>query len=331
MVCDCILRLSGYAVILYFVLSILYRVARGLWNLELASMLGFSERFKPKENSWAVITGATDGIGLAYSHEFLKKGYNLLLISRSQDKLNNVKQELDAKSNKHGKEVRVYAADFSNLDIYEGIEREIKRLPRVDVLINNVGMSYEHPEFFAAPHMQDTNKTLINVNIVSCARMCQIVLPMMEQQKYGVVINVSSYSALNPIPLLAIYAASKSFVDVFSRSIAYEYAKKGITIQSVLPGFVSTKMSKMRRSWNAPSPPEYVRSQLKTVGVDSQTTGFWSHELQYYITQHVFPIIYGASLTCNIAFSQMKLMRQKALKKQQLLANKSAVSSTSSS
>lgn len=319
---DTLVYLSGYAIIVYFTLSIVYRLIRGLWNLKLGSMLGFSERFRPKENSWAVITGSTDGIGLAYAHEFLKKGYNLLLISRNPEKLENVRRELDSKSNKKGKEIKVYAADFSKTDIYPGIEKEIKRLPRVDVLINNVGMSYDHPEYFATPSLDQRNQQIINVNSVSCSRMCFFVLPVMEQQKYGVILNVSSFSALDPCPLLSIYAASKSFVDLFSRSLAYEYAKKGITIQSVLPGFVVSNMSRIRRAtWNSPTPETYVKSQLRTVGLDGQSCGFWAHELQFYFTQHVFPIIYGRSLTGNIAFNQMKLLRFKALRKAQQIAD----------
>lgn len=314
---DAVIYFSGYAVIVYFFLSIVYRLARGLWHLKMGSVLGFSAKFKPKEDSWAVITGSTDGIGLAYAHEFLKKGYNLMLISRNLEKLNSVKEELEAKSNKYSKTIRVHAADYSRLDIYADIEQKvIKTLPRIDVLINNVGMSYEHPEFFASSYLEEKNKQIINVNCVSCARMCYMVLPVMEQQKSGVILNISSFSALDPCPLLSIYAASKAFVDTFSRSIAYEYAKKGIIIQSVLPGFVATKMSKIRKAyWMAPTPENYVRSQLKTVGLDGQTTGYWSHELQYYITQHVFPQIYDRSLVSNIAFNQMKLLRHKALKK----------------
>lgn len=309
---------SGCAILLYTFTSIIYRLARGLWSLKLGSLLNFSEKFKPHDDSWVVITGATDGIGLAYAHEFIKKGYNLLLISRNPEKLEAVKNELDEKSNKKGKDIRYHAADFTQIDIYNGIKKELKKLPRIDVLINNVGMSYEHPEYFASSYLEEKNMQIINVNSVSCAKMCYLVLPVMEQQKHGVVLNVSSFSALDPCPLLSIYAATKSFVDVLTRSLAYEYAKKGIVIQSVLPGFVATKMSKIRKAyWMAPTPEDYVRSQLKTVGLDGQTTGFWSHELQYYFTQHVFPVIYGRSLTSNIAFNQMKLLRSKALKRAQ--------------
>lgn len=315
---DYLFWLAGVAITLYFFGSIFYRLLRGLWNLKLGHLLGYSEQFKPKENSWAVITGSTDGIGLAYAQDFLKRGYNLLLISRNPDKLNNVKEELESKYNKKGKEIRVYAADFSKTDIYPGIEKELKRLPRIDILINNVGMSYDHPEYFATSYLAKRNDQIIDVNVVACARLCFFVLPVMEQQKYGVVLNLSSFSALDPTPLLAIYAGSKSFVDIFTRSISYEYAKKGIIIQSVLPGYVVSNMSKIRRgSLMVPLPEDYVKSQLKTVGLDDQTTGFWTHELQYYFTQHVFPIIHSRSLTSNLAFNQMKLMRYKALRRLQ--------------
>lgn len=314
---EAIVMIAGYSIIAYVALSLIYRLIRGLWMLRLGHMLGFGEKFNAKENSWAIITGSTDGIGLAYAHEFIKKGYNLLLIARNQDKLKAVKEELEQKNSKK-REIRLYKADFSKLNIYDGIEAEVKKLPQVDVLINNVGMSYENPEFFASEHLGQKNEDIINVNALSCMKMCYIVLPIMEQQKRGVILNISSFSALDPCPLLSVYAASKSFVDHFTRSIAYEYAKKGITIQSVLPGFVVTKMSKIRKAYHmAPTTTDYVRSQLMTVGLDGQTTGFWSHELQYYITQNVFPIIHGRSLTANISFNQMKIMRYKALKKLQ--------------
>lgn len=313
---DTYIYLSGYAIIVFFTLSILYRILRGLWHLKLGSLLGFSASFKPKENSWAVITGSTDGIGLAYAHQFAQRGYNLLLISRNPIKLEQVKEEIGEKSNKKGKEIRIYSADFTKTDIYPGIEKEIKRLPRLDVLINNVGMSYEHPEYFATPGLEEKNEQIITVNSISCARMCYMALPIMEQQKSGVILNVSSFSALDPCPLLAVYAASKAFVDLFSRSLAYEYGKKGITIQSVLPHFVATNMSRIRKAnWQAPTPEDYVRSQLKTVGLDNHTTGYWVHELIYYVTQHLFPIVYDRSLTSNFAFNQMKLLRHKALQR----------------
>lgn len=313
-----IVYVSGLAALLFVSLSILFRLLKGLWCLKLGKLLGFGEQFVPKENSWAIITGSTDGIGLAYAHEFAKRGYNLLLISRSHEKLASVREELNSESNKCNKEIRTHAADFSKLDIYDGIKEQMDKLPRVDVLINNVGMSYEHPEYFASNYLLEKNNQIVNVNSISCARMCYLVLPRMENQRYGVILNIASFSAVNPAPLLAIYAATKAFMDSLTRSISYEYESKGITIQSVLPGFVMTKMSKLRKpTLTVPTAPDYVKSQLRTVGLDRQTTGYWSHELQYYVTQRIFPVIYGSHLATEIIYKEMATFRAKALRREQ--------------
>ena len=91
-------------------------------------------------------TGATDGIGYEYACFFAKKGYNLLLISRNQQKLEDTKQKIADKYPKC-KEIRIHQADFTNADIYEDIRRSVEALPKVEVLVNNVGISYRFPEY----------------------------------------------------------------------------------------------------------------------------------------------------------------------------------------
>lgn len=318
-----LINLAGQVAILFVSLSILFRLLKGLWCLYLGNALGFGEQFKPRDarESYAVVTGSTDGIGLEYAKELLKRGYNLLLISRNHDKLVQVREELlNSNNNKCNKEIKTHAADFSRTDIYEAIEEQINALPRVDVLVNNVGMSYEHPEYFASDYLLEQNNQIMNVNSVSCARMCYIVLPRMEAQKYGVILNVSSFSAVNPAPLLSIYAGTKAFMDSFTRSISYEYEPRGITIQSVLPGFVMTKMSKLRKpTLTVPTATNYVTSQLRTVGLDRQTTGYWSHELQYYVAQRIFPVIWSSDLTVKFLFKEMVTFRTKALRRKERL------------
>lgn len=322
MMADLIFTCGQFA-LLFVAFSILYRVVKGIWCLQLGNFLGFGEQFKPREDSWAIITGSTDGIGLAYAHEFIRRGYNLLLISRSHEKLAFVKEELNSESNKCNKEIKTHAADFSQVDIYDDIQKQVNKLPRIDVLINNVGMSYEHPEYFASSYLLEKNNQIITVNSLSCARMCQMILPRMDTQKYGVILNVASFSAVNPAPLLAIYASTKAFMDILTRSISYEYESKGITIQSVLPGFVTTKMSKLRKpSLMVPTARNYVKSQLKTVGLDRQTTGYWSHELQYYVTQRILPVICSPEITTKIIFNQLNTLRGNALRREQRLKQK---------
>ena len=91
-------------------------------------------------------TGATDGIGYEYACFFARKGYNLLLISRNQEKLEDTKQKIADKYPKC-KEIRIHQADFTSTAIYTDIKRVVEELPRVDVLVNNVGISYKYPEY----------------------------------------------------------------------------------------------------------------------------------------------------------------------------------------
>ncbi|KAI1290184.1 Very-long-chain 3-oxoacyl-CoA reductase-A [Halotydeus destructor] len=279
------------------VVWVLSKVAKGIWTCWAANALGFGYKWRPGANSWAVITGSTDGIGLEYAYEMGKKGYSLLLISRSADKLSNTKDLIKAKSPKCS-EIKTLAVDFSNLDIYEQIEREVKGLSGpVDVLINNVGISYSTCEYFSKldvtnpPNFVDT---LINVNIVSCTKMIKIVLPIMEEAKHGLVINISSFSAAYPTPLLTIYGASKTYVDFLSQALSMEYGSKGIVFQSVLPAYVATKMSKIKKtSLLVPSPSAYVKAALKTAGVETRTYGYWSHKLQGFVTDYILVGLFG--------------------------------------
>lgn len=110
--------------------------------------------------------------------------------------------------------------------------------------------------------------------------MYQIVLPLMEANRKGLIINISSFSATYPTPLLAVYGATKTYIDFLSRSLSMEYENKGITIQSVLPSFVSTNMSRIRRATiMVPKPKDYVEAAMRTVGIESRTYGYPSHKL----------------------------------------------------
>lgn len=142
-------------------------------------------------------------------------------------------------------------------------------------------MSYSYPEYFVENKDKDKlYANIINCNIYSVTNMCKLVLPKMLEKKRGVIVNVSSLSALISSPLLTVYAASKSYVDKFTEDLATEYSKSGITFQCLFPGYVATKMSKIRTStWMAPSPSKYVDDAIRTIGVQQHTTGYFPHTL----------------------------------------------------
>ncbi|KAK5607049.1 hypothetical protein CRENBAI_008842 [Crenichthys baileyi] len=263
-----------------------------------------------KLGKWAVVTGATDGIGKAYAEELARRGFAIILISRSQEKLDDVSKAITSKC---GVETKTIAADFSAIDIYTKIEEGLVGL-EIGVLVNNVGTSYAYPEFFLnVPNLDTFIDTMININITSVCQMTRLVLPQMVERKKGAILNISSASGMYPVPLLTIYSASKAFVDFFSRGLQAEYKSKGIIIQSVLPFFVATKLSKIRRpTLDKPSPERYVAAELNTVGLQTQTNGYLPHAIMGWVTTALLPAKMLNSYVMGMTLSQ----RARYLKKQ---------------
>eukprot|EP00126_Sphaerothecum_destruens_P004768 Sdes_comp18372_c0_seq1m8169 len=111
-----------------------------------------------------------------------------------------------------------------------------------------------------------------------------------SKQYSGVIINIGSASGLFPQPLLACYSASKAYLDYLSRSLTEEMlkyhsgCKKTILVQSVMPLYVTSKLSKLRRpTWNTPTPAQFARSALATVGYEAHTSGYWAHDFCLYL------------------------------------------------
>lgn len=231
-----------------------------------------------KFGKWAIVTGCTDGIGKAVAEELAAKGLSLILISRTQSKLDEQAKELGSKFKI---ETKVLAMDFSSEDLsmFDKVRDLIKGLD-IGILINNVGMSYDHAEYF---HLLDKEKIekIIRVNIFGTTHMTYTILPGMLERKRGAIVNVSSASGFLSEPLYAIYSSTKSFVNTFSKALYYEYKSQGVLIQSQVPALVTTKLSKLRTtSFFICSPKAYAKSLLSAIGYGPVIFSYWTHSLQ---------------------------------------------------
>ncbi|KAJ6224921.1 hypothetical protein RDWZM_003466 [Blomia tropicalis] len=268
------------AIALLVTLWALVKFIQALWTYFICYLLGFGAKWRPGPNSWAIVTGSTDGIGLAYAKAMARKGYCLMLISRTQQKLEKVKTEI-LNEFPNCPAVKILPVDFTLDSIYKHIAQEISTL---DV-----------------------------------TRMTHIVLPLMEKNRSGIIINISSYSALFPTPLLALYSASKIYMDYFSRALHSEYCDRGIVVQSVLPYYVSTNMIRNPGiSLMIPSPDQFVRSALKTVGVEVRTYGYFAHNILAFFQSFFVKFVIGNNLNTKIAFFRMKRFRKGCYKRKGL-------------
>ena len=229
-----------------------------------------------KLGSWALVTGATDGIGKAYCFALAARGLNIVLVSRNPDKLKDVASVIEAN---HKVKTKVVIVDFKTSDAeYIPRVREAVQGLEIGVLVNNVGMMYNNPdEFLAIDSGEELFRDMVSVNITSVNAMTRLCLPYMVERNKGAIINIASVASVLPGPLISVYGATKAYVDRFSTSLRQEYCSKGIEVQTVLPGYVVTNMSRVPESLLAPNADNYVKSALSHLGVHSRTTGYWGH------------------------------------------------------
>lgn len=233
-----------------------------------------------KYGSWALVTAPTDGIGKGFAFELARKGLNLVLVGRNPDKLKDVS---DAIQSKYGKtQIKAVVVDFAG-DISEGVLKIREAIEGLDVgvLINNVGVSYPYARFF---HEVDDEllKNLIKVNVEGTTKVTQAVLPGMLKRKKGAIVNIGSGAAIviPSDPLYAVYAATKAYIDQFSRCLYVEYKNSGIDVQCQVPLYVATKMASIRRSsFLVPSSDGYARAAMRWIGYEPRCTPYWPHVL----------------------------------------------------
>lgn len=182
-----------------------------------------------------VITGASSGIGAATARLFSRKGWAVVLVARSQDKLQQMASEMAAA---RGKVLAIPADVTVKGDIENLVRKTVAAFGRIDVLVNNAGVGIAGT--LDTVDMEQL-AYVFELNVLAPMTVLQAVVPVMKAQGNGVIVNVSSLSEVTAIPFVAGYGASKAALGYLSDSAAIELSTYGIDVLKILPGVTETE------------------------------------------------------------------------------------------
>jgi short-subunit dehydrogenase len=182
----------------------------------------------------AVVTGASSGIGAAYARLLAAEGYDLVLVARHAERLEQLGTDL---TGQHGAEVVVLPADLSTDEGIAAVEARLRAGP-VDLLVNNAGMSLNRSFLKSTAELEET---LLRLNVHAVLRLTLAVLPGMVERARGDVINVSSVSGFAAVMPGSTYPASKAWVINFSESVAHSVRRYGVRVLALCPGYTRTE------------------------------------------------------------------------------------------
>ena len=186
---------------------------------------------------FALVTGATSGIGKAMAEKFAQQKHNLILVSKANN-IDVLNRQADVLAKQHDIEVLAIAADLEKKDAARTVYEAVKALGvHVQILVNNAGFGV-CGLFVKTDLTHEIN--MIHVHAICTTEMTKLFLPDMVTNGCGRIMNIASTSAYTPVSNMAVYAATKAYIDSFSKAVNMELKGTGVTVTVVSPGATHT-------------------------------------------------------------------------------------------
>ena len=218
----------------------------------------------------ALVTGASVGIGAAFARRLARERYDLVIVARNRERLEEVASEL---RKEHGGEVEVLPADLMDPPELRIVEKLVADTD-LDLLVNNAGFGTVGP--FAKLDVAKEEEQ-IRLNVIALMRLTRAALPGMIARRSGSIINVSSMAAFQPAPYNATYGATKAFVNSFTEAVHEELRGTGVVVQALCPGFTRTEFQQ-RAGIDVSSVPSFAWMTPEAV-VDASLSALHSGEV----------------------------------------------------
>ena len=265
--------------------------------------------------AWALVTGASDGIGRGFAHELLRRGFNVIIHGRNEKKLLGIKDALLKEF--PNREVKLLVLDAMAkewTDDYDSTVLAAVKGLNLTMLINNVGgMGGLEPPFDPVskrPAWQINSMVMLNATFMT--QITRVLTPILTRDKSQrtIIVNVSSAAELISSPYLVVYSATKAYVSRWSASLESELRTEGhkIDVHSLIVGAVATDNAASVPNLFNPAVPTFVRAVVKKFGAsDVVITPYWPHGVQVWVMTNLMPnlmvekfiVNMGKELTAN--------------------------------
>jgi short-subunit dehydrogenase len=258
-------------------------LTRALW---MAEPLFGEERVPMLERygDWALVTGASSGIGEAFARALAREGMSLVLSARRRDRLDALAAELEKS---FSVSTRVVEEDLANAEGAERVARAVSDLP-IAVLVNNAGFGAAGRfDKLQAERLRD----MVTVNCVAPMLLARRILPRMQERGRGAIIFTGSVAGRQPLPLHGVYAATKAFDQLLAEALFVEQRRFGIDVLVVEPGSTDTEFHDVAGELPHPgeSPAAVVETALEALGRQPSVVSGWFNWLRANAAQRIAP------------------------------------------
>ena len=214
-------------------------------------------RLQDLAGDWALVTGASSGIGREFALQLAAAGMHLALVARRTERLTALADEL---TSRHAVRVLPMPADLGELGQGSQLAQRVRAEgARIRLLVNNAALGRWAP-FENSP--SGYYEQMLLVNAVAPVSLCRELLPDLVSHETSGIINVGSSAAFQPVPYMAVYAASKAFLYSFSLALHQEWGERGVRVQTLLPAPTPTELEGSQVVNEAASPAQSVRNSL---------------------------------------------------------------------
>ncbi len=214
------------------------------------------------QHGWAIVTGASAGLGHVFVTQLVEAGYSVLAVARRKERLD----QLAAEMARRGGRVESLAADLGSSEGVKAVVARARELGEVELLVNNAGIS-SWGDFLEIP--LDKHLAMLRLNIEALVSLTCQLLPQFVKRRRGGIINVASVVGFQPMPYWTTYAATKAFVLSFTEGIAQELRGSGVRVLALCPGMMKTELYEVSDSRElterlpALTPEQVVRAALR--------------------------------------------------------------------